>query len=103
MSPLVVLRVTIADGIVFTIANCLFYKTLNAGVGDAFRTLIHTCERNGIDPLEYLIELQRHSAPLAAPPARWMPWNYRQDCGMAQRWGGRLISEPCICSGTRRV
>jgi hypothetical protein len=27
--------------------------------------------------LDYLTELQRHSAELAQDPARWMPWNYR--------------------------
>jgi len=46
----------------------LFLKTLNAGVGDLFMTLIHTCERNGIDPFDYLTELQRHFTQLAAPP-----------------------------------
>jgi transposase len=38
--------------------------------------LIHTCERNGVYPFEYLTELQRHADELAAHPADWMPWNY---------------------------
>ena len=27
---------------------------------------------------DYLIELQRHAQELAAHPAEWMPWNYRE-------------------------
>ena len=59
--------------------NALFYKSLNgAGVGDLFMSLIHTCELNGANPLDYLEELQRHSTELAACPSEWMPWNYRE-------------------------
>jgi len=59
--------------------NALFYKTLNgAGVGDLFMSLIHTCELNGVNPFEYLTELQRHSEELKQKPSDWMPWNYRE-------------------------
>jgi transposase len=59
--------------------NSLFYKTENgAEVGDLFMSLIHTCELNGVNPFDYLTELQRHAAELARDPAAWMPWNYRQ-------------------------
>jgi transposase len=59
--------------------NALFYKTLNgAGVGDLFMSLIHTCELNGANPFEYLIELQRHAEELKLRPSEWMPWNYRE-------------------------
>ncbi len=58
--------------------NALFYKTLNgARVGDVFMSLIHTCQLNDVNPFEYLTELQRHTADLAARPENWMPWNYR--------------------------
>ena len=58
--------------------NALFYRTLNgAQVGDLFMSLIHTCQLCGANSFEYLIELQRHAAELAAHPADWMPWNYR--------------------------
>ncbi len=58
--------------------NALFYKTLNgAQVGDLFMSLIHTCRLCGANSFEYLTELQRHAADLAACPAKWMPWNYR--------------------------
>ena len=40
-------------------------------------SLIHTCRLNDVDPFDYLTELQRHAADLAARPENWMPWNYR--------------------------
>lgn len=59
--------------------NALFFKTANgAHVGDLFMSLIHTCQLGGANPFDYLTELQRHSAELAATPQAWMPWNYRQ-------------------------
>jgi transposase len=58
--------------------NALFYKTLNgAQVGDLFMSLIHTCRLCDANSFDYLTELQRHAGELAANPARWMPWNYR--------------------------
>jgi transposase len=59
--------------------NALFYRTLNgAQVGDLFMSLIHTCQLCGANSFDYLAELQRHARELAATPAEWMPWNYRQ-------------------------
>jgi len=59
--------------------NALFYRTLNgAQVGDLFMTLIHTCQLCAANSFDYLIELQRHVRELAARPAEWMPWNYRE-------------------------
>ena len=58
--------------------NAYFYKTENgARVGDLFMSLIHTCELNGVNPFDYLTELQKHTDELGAHPADWMPWNYR--------------------------
>jgi len=58
--------------------NALFYKTENgAHVADVYMTLIYTCELCGANPFEYLTELQRHAQQVAANPACWMPWNYR--------------------------
>jgi transcription elongation factor Elf1 len=65
--------------------NALFYRTLNgAQVGDLFMSLIHTCQLCGANSFDYLIELQRHARELAANPAEWMPWNYRQKLGRAE-------------------
>jgi hypothetical protein len=59
--------------------NALFFRTLNgAQVGDLFMSLIHTCQLCGANSFDYLTELQRHARELAAAPAAWMPWNYRQ-------------------------
>jgi len=59
--------------------NALFFKTPHgARVGDIFMSLIHTCEFCGANPFDYLTELERHADALAAAPAQWMPWNYRQ-------------------------
>jgi hypothetical protein len=59
--------------------NSLFYKTENgARVGDLYMSLIATCQLAGANPHEYLVELQRHAADVAANPQRWLPWNYRE-------------------------
>jgi hypothetical protein len=59
--------------------NSLFYKTQHgADVGDLCMSLIHTCELNGVNPFDYLTELQRHTDAVAANPAAWLPWNYRE-------------------------
>jgi len=58
--------------------NAYFFKTLNgAHVGDLFMSLLHTCELEGVNPFDYLTELQRHADALAANPTGWLPWNYR--------------------------
>jgi transposase len=64
--------------------NSQFYKTKNgAEVGDLFMSLIHTCELNGANPFDYLIELQKHASELAKNPEAWMPWNYQETLGKA--------------------
>jgi len=58
--------------------NALFFKTQNgARVGDMYMSLIHTCEVNKVNPLDYLVTLLDNSEAVAAHPERWMPWNYR--------------------------
>jgi len=64
--------------------NALFYRTAaGAQVGDLFMSLIHTCELTGANPFDYLTTLQRHRQALAATPAAWMPWNYRETLAAA--------------------
>jgi transposase len=59
--------------------NALFYQTpTGAHVGDLFMSLIHTCELAGANPFDYLTVLQQHRDALAATPAAWMPWTYRE-------------------------
>ena len=58
--------------------NALFYRTLHgAQVGDLFMSLIHTCQLNGVNSFDYLVELIRHATQVAASPRKWMPWRYR--------------------------
>jgi transposase len=57
--------------------NAYFYRTqYGAEVGDLYMSLIHTCERRGTSPFEYLRTLLANAAAVAAAPADWMPWNY---------------------------
>jgi transposase len=59
--------------------NSLFFKTLNgARVADIFMSLIHTAELCHVEPFDYLVALQRHSAATLLEPAAWMPWNYTE-------------------------
>ena len=59
--------------------NALFYKTsAGAQVGDAYMSLIHTCGLAKINAFEYLTALNAHARLLAADPAAWMPWTFRQ-------------------------
>jgi hypothetical protein len=58
--------------------NSMFYKTLNgARVGDLFMSLIHTCQLNGVNALDYLRTLTEHTGRLAVAPQQWLPWTYR--------------------------
>lgn len=58
--------------------NSMFYKTEHgAEVGDIYMTLIHTAILNGVNPFDYLTELQRNAKAVAESPDDWLPWNYR--------------------------
>jgi len=58
--------------------NSMFYKTQNgARVGDLFMSLIHTCQLNDINALDYLQTLTEHARKLADAPQKWLPWTYR--------------------------
>jgi hypothetical protein len=57
--------------------NSLFYRTLHgAYIGDLFMSLIHTCCLSKVNPFDYLVALQKHSAEVFGNPHRWLPWNY---------------------------
>jgi hypothetical protein len=57
--------------------NSLFYRTQHgARVGDAYMSLIHTCELSGVSPFQYLVTLHQNADRLAANPSEWLPWNY---------------------------
>jgi transposase len=74
--------------------NSLFFKTQNgARVGDIFTSLIYTCQLQGVDPFDYLNELQRHSEELAANPGEWMPWNYKATLGRLRDAAGAMAGK----------
>ncbi len=57
--------------------NAYFYKTRHgARIGDLFMSLIHTTERCGGNPFEYLVALLKNKAAVLESPSDWMPWNY---------------------------
>ena len=39
--------------------------------------VIHTCQLNGVNALDYLQTLSEHSEKPAAAPQQWLPWTYR--------------------------
>jgi hypothetical protein len=58
--------------------NALYYRTeRGAWVGDLFMSIIHTSRLSGVNPFDYLTELQKHPEDLQANPSAWMPWNYK--------------------------
>lgn len=58
--------------------NALFYKTEHgAYVGDIFMSIIHTCNLAGVNPFDYITDLQKHSSEVFKNPRNWMPWNYK--------------------------
>ena len=60
--------------------NSLFYRTLHgAYIGDLFMSLIHTCRLAKVNPLHYLVALQKHSSEVHKNPQRWLPWNYQAE------------------------
>ncbi len=56
--------------------NALFFKTENgAYVGDLFMTIIHTCELEGVNPFDYMMNVAKNPIDIALKPELWMPWN----------------------------
>ena len=45
-------------------------------------------------PNDYLVELQRHAKELAACPAEWMPWNYRETLARRPGMSRSVIAGP---------
>ena len=62
----------------------MFYKTVSgAEVGDIYMSLIHTCRLCEVNPFEYLNALQHRAPEVAGAPARWLPWNFREQLAAA--------------------
>jgi len=62
----------------------LFYKTVRgAEVGDIYMSLIHTCRLCDVNPFDYLNALQQRAQEVIGAPARWLPWNFREQLARA--------------------
>ena len=58
--------------------NALFFKTRHgAMIGDILMSVIRTARASGINPHDYLVEIQRHKTQAFHAPEAWLPWNYR--------------------------
>jgi len=78
----------------------LFYRSRNgARVGDIYMTLIHTCELNGANPLDYLNQLQLNILDVAQHPDRWMPWNYQKTLAADDERSGCVPPDACVTRG----
>jgi transposase len=57
--------------------NALFYKTgRGARVGDLFMSLIHSCQLEGVNPLDYLRWLLENARDMEKHPENYLPWHY---------------------------
>ena len=57
--------------------NAYFYRTpRGAHVGDIFMSIIATCAHAGVNPMEYLVALQKNATRVRAAPDQWLPWNF---------------------------
>lgn len=63
--------------------SLFFHNERGAVVGDIYQTLIHTAVLHDENPIDYLIALMANYQAVAAVPADWMPWNYRQTLAKA--------------------
>lgn len=59
--------------------NALFFKTQKgARTGDLFMSLIHTCQLEGVNPLDYLNWLLANARDLEKHPEKYLPWHYEE-------------------------
>lgn len=59
--------------------NALFYKTEHgAQIGDILMSAIATAHLSEVNPLDYLIALQKNRSSVLNSPQSWLPWNYHE-------------------------
>jgi hypothetical protein len=44
-------------------------------------SLIHTCQLEGVNPMDYLTWLLKHTDELQRSPENYLPWHYGQPPG----------------------
>jgi hypothetical protein len=56
--------------------NSLHDKTQRgADAGDAFITVIATCQANGVNPFDYMLAVVKNAEAAGQDPGKWTPWN----------------------------
>ena len=59
--------------------NSLFFKTCEgAEVGAGLTSILSTCQALGINPFEYLVDLQDQASDVAKQPEAWLPWAWQE-------------------------
>jgi hypothetical protein len=55
----------------------MFYKTCHgANIGSILTSLIYTATLAKVNPVEYLVALQKNKSAVFKNPDAWLPWNY---------------------------
>ena len=58
--------------------NSMFHKSEHgAYVAALFFSIIKTCALSKINPIDYLVELQKNKSRVFKAPDLWLPWNYK--------------------------
>ena len=58
--------------------NSMFHKSEHgAYVAALFFSIIKTCALSKINPIDYLVELQKNKSAVFKTPDLWLPWNYK--------------------------
>ena len=59
--------------------SSLFYKTeYSAFVSSVMTTLVATCDKNKVNPFQYLEALYTYQSCVAKNPKQWFPWTYQE-------------------------
>ena len=48
-------------------------------------SLIQTCKLAGVNPFDYLTQLQIHADKVRRDPYQWLPWNYHNSLSQPEQ------------------
>ncbi|MBN2383749.1 IS66 family transposase [bacterium] len=73
--------------------NAYFFKSdRGAWVADVLMSLIATCIQAKVNPMHYLIILQKNAARVRHGPDKWLPWNYQATLNARHSRSGRVFT-----------
>jgi hypothetical protein len=59
--------------------NSLIHRTCHgANVASIMMSLIETCRRNGVNPIDYLVACQENRSLVFKETKEWLPWTYEE-------------------------